>query len=704
MLILLISQTLFFVWLSNSYTYSERMKQTDDTLVAFSSNVDHSIATTLEALVPKLKQVTYLAVEGNYHHDIVNDYVSFEPFVDGIAIMDSEGNVDNLTNMPMSLSRKERLSFVEFGKDVLSMKVINGEKLEILLSVGLSDDSVILVNINALNFFDNYQYLNDQLVTNYYYIIDVEGTILFHPKGEVIGLNMHTDEVAIKEILALNNKEYVELSRLFKLAAAKSSLSVSYKINGVEMYGRTSRLSSFPILTVAVIDYKTFLAGEVSKSFINLIPMLTTMMMGVIVFAMYTFDIKYTDYFTGTKNDAAFHKLMDLHFKRCPHKFYMMVFKIDSVLDREKGQAIFDQAIYVDISKHLKSYRPAYRELFRLSREHYAFVDCRENYSYENLRAIKSKVLQVFAGSMSKEIKLNGEFLMTSVDAKSYDTDGLIGNLIAYMETPEYKKHESKQMDYNEVVYALRKRKKAKALIEKAIEHKSVEIVFQPIFDIEKGFIDRHEVLMRIMENGQMMQPKQYIQLAEEEGKITALNALVVRKTFLYYSKVAYQNGVKLKLNINISGVDINQRFVDYIIRMKEKFKIDRNHITFELTETRSYEIGGEFVEQIERLKREGFMIAIDDFGTGFANIEQLSNLNVDYLKVDGSFIYDLHKSLDKQRLLRAILEIADVYEVDVVAEFVENQEILNILKSLDVKYAQGFYLGKPEEVPSFKV
>ncbi len=116
------------------------------------------------------------------------------------------------------------------------------------------------------------------------------------------------------------------------------------------------------------------------------------------------------------------------------------------------------------------------------------------------------------------------------------------------------------------------------------------------------------------------------------------------------------------------------------------------------MTETAALNNLDASIKSLNALREMGFKLAIDDFGTGYAHVELLSKLVVDYIKIDGMFILDVDKDEQKLKTLNALVYIAKNYNAKIIAEFVENENVVLILKKLGIEYGQGYYFGKPSE------
>jgi EAL domain-containing protein (putative c-di-GMP-specific phosphodiesterase class I) len=129
---------------------------------------------------------------------------------------------------------------------------------------------------------------------------------------------------------------------------------------------------------------------------------------------------------------------------------------------------------------------------------------------------------------------------------------------------------------------------------------------------------------------------------------------------------------------------------------MLERYKIGSRAV-FEIVESESIENFEEVEDFIVQVKSYGCKVAIDDFGTGYSNFEYLMKLKADYIKIDGSMIKDIDTSLNAQIVVSTIVSFAKKMGIKTIAEFVENESILNKVKELGVDYSQGYYFSQPK-------
>jgi diguanylate cyclase (GGDEF)-like protein/PAS domain S-box-containing protein len=246
------------------------------------------------------------------------------------------------------------------------------------------------------------------------------------------------------------------------------------------------------------------------------------------------------------------------------------------------------------------------------------------------------------------------------------------------------------------------------ARIRDALVRDRLVLYQQPIIDLRSGEADRHELLLRIeQEDGEMLPAGRFIQTAEQFGMVQELDRWVVGEAVsmldkLYQERPDDGNGKKsikppFGLHINLSGSSITDAAVlEYIERSFDTSDAWPGAITFEITETaaiRNFETASAFAD---RLTEFGCSIAIDDYGVGFGPFYYLKHLPFDMIKIDGDFIRDLPRNDADQLTVKAIVEIARGLGKQTIAEFVEEQSTVELLRELGVDMAQGFHLGKP--------
>lgn len=155
---------------------------------------------------------------------------------------------------------------------------------------------------------------------------------------------------------------------------------------------------------------------------------------------------------------------------------------------------------------------------------------------------------------------------------------------------------------------------------------------------------------------------------------------------------------INTELSINISVTDIEKTFTrEKIFDLLEEYHSDAHRIVFELLEDEDVKDFNIIKDFIRHVKNQGVKIAIDDFGSGYSNFERLLEFEPDILKIDGSLIKNIVQDTYSKSIVETIVLFAKKQNIKTIAEYVENEEIFNILKDLGVDYSQGYYFGKPE-------
>ncbi|MDH4013474.1 MAG: EAL domain-containing protein [Chromatiales bacterium] len=240
-----------------------------------------------------------------------------------------------------------------------------------------------------------------------------------------------------------------------------------------------------------------------------------------------------------------------------------------------------------------------------------------------------------------------------------------------------------------------------------AIERDRLELFFQPIVpvDTDAGFGGHYELLLRMRgEDGQLIQPSAFIPAAERYNMMPTLDRWVIEQALTLADRSRNGSGeAGYTLAVNLSGTSLSDAsFLEDVARQIAAEHLPPHALCFEITETAAIANLGNVARFMHELKSMGCQFALDDFGSGLSSFAYLKNLPVDYLKIDGHFVANVHTDNVDRRMLEAISQVAEALGIRTVAERVETRAILNELSDIGVDFAQGFYIARPEPVKDF--
>jgi len=220
---------------------------------------------------------------------------------------------------------------------------------------------------------------------------------------------------------------------------------------------------------------------------------------------------------------------------------------------------------------------------------------------------------------------------------------------------------------------------------------------------------EHYEILMRMLDDeGNIIVPQEYIVAAERYRSMKDIDRWVVRNAFIcinrYVQKMIENHSIPVRrFAINLSGQSISSNSaLKYVKEQLLEFPLIQEYIIFEITETAAISNLTSAQRFIDEFKGMGVKFSLDDFGTGVSSFNYLKNLSVDYLKIDGGFVREMLSDVVDYAMVKSIAHIGHVMGIKTIAEHAESKEVCEKLKALDVDYAQGFVLHKPEALEKF--
>ena len=241
----------------------------------------------------------------------------------------------------------------------------------------------------------------------------------------------------------------------------------------------------------------------------------------------------------------------------------------------------------------------------------------------------------------------------------------------------------------------------------RAIREKQFEVYYQPKFDVrpDKPVLSSAEALIRWRHPKLgMVSPGVFIPIFENNGLIYRLDSYVWSEAAARIRDWKTRLGISLTVSVNVSRIDLYEpRIVDMLGEIIEKNGLSHQELLLEITESAYTEDSTQIVEKVLHLREMGFRIEMDDFGSGYSSLNMLSTLPIDALKLDMHFIRNAFKARKDTRLLEAMIQLADSFEVPTIAEGVETAEQVFTLKTMGCDIIQGYYFSRPLPVAEFE-
>ncbi len=325
----------------------------------------------------------------------------------------------------------------------------------------------------------------------------------------------------------------------------------------------------------------------------------------------------------------------------------------------------------------------------------YIYTDGIDDYQklFEDIN-IKISNIDKFPSSIRIRMGVNKSIDLNESPETLFEHARIACNLVRgdYMNQIGYydRKHHDKQI-YNA---------KLVADIDKSIENKDFVVYYQPKYSILNGdpILASAEALVRWNhpELG-FISPGDFIPLFENNGLIQKLDKYVWECAASQIRKWKEKYGVAIPVSVNVSRIDIyNPELENVLLDIVKKSDLKPHDLHLEITESAYSDDADRLIEVVNNLRKKDFEIEMDDFGTGYSSLNMLTTIPIDALKMDMSFVRNMHRDSTSLKLVELIIDISKFLDVPVIAEGVEEQSQVDTLKKLGCDIIQGYYFSKP--------
>jgi len=363
------------------------------------------------------------------------------------------------------------------------------------------------------------------------------------------------------------------------------------------------------------------------------------------------------------------------------------------------GHACGDQLLTAVADRLRGSLRPS-DFLARLGGDEFVFLvtDLRDKRSVASLA---HAVLEQFTSPF--EIDGKELFTSTSVGIALSPEDGEDGDtLLKHADMALYAAKEQGRNAFSffseELNREAHERRRLEGSLHRAFANGEFFLEYQPQIDLRSGRVFSFEALLRWCDpEGELIPPDRFIPVAEEMGLIRRLGEWVMATACLQCRQWQRPGLPPVRVAVNVSGHQFNQPgFIDMVDRVLEETGLAPELLELELTESSLMAGEQETIMTLIDLKVRGLHLAIDDFGTGYSSLSYLKHFPIDRLKIDRSFVRDIVKDLDDRAIVEAIIAMAHTLGLRVLAEGVEHEDELELLRERGCDEVQGFYFARP--------
>lgn len=351
----------------------------------------------------------------------------------------------------------------------------------------------------------------------------------------------------------------------------------------------------------------------------------------------------------------------------------------------------------VEVAERFRNFDQWDESFYRLNGDEFVFIYP----EVENLEDMAEQIINLFKIPFKFE---KYEFYTTvSIGISKYPDDGknldelLISADKALYEAKMYRGNQyrifQKHFDESENHSILFESK-----LRSAIQNDELEIHFQPKIEVQSEKMVGMEALLRWKDSELgYIPPNQFIPVAEDCGLIVEIGEWVLRNVALQINKWKEEYSFPFRVAVNISPIHFQEaNFIERLKSILDSTKVDPINLEIEITEMSMMNYNEDSLNKISSIKELGITISIDDFGSGYSSLGYLKQFPVDSLKIDRSFIVNMNTSDSGKELVRAMITLAHSLNLEVVAEGVENEFELSLLKEYECEYVQGYYYSKP--------
>ena len=578
---------------------------------------------------------------------------SYEEKVKNTLLNEAISLVDDTSSNVLNTIVDQKLNFVTSNVNSEDLRFENEKVLSLMKSTDINSLFVL--------------YLSD---ANYFFLLDTDKEEHTELHEVFIPENIKVFAQVVKE---KNKKIFIHKDiKSLSFTLLKPIIQNDVTVGLLVIDYTENRLMSLLDISVRVLSY--------------LFLLLLTLIFIFLFYIIYTHYSRYKIYRNPLTNTLNRIYMTDNYEKINFKKYYVVLADIDFFkrINNRHGQTNGDKVI-IKIIKIMAKHLASNDKFIHYSGEEFLLLISKESKSEKVLRKlledIRISVNRATFNIEDDEFNISismGVLLNTSIEKSLQD-------VIHKADTALY---EAKHNGRNRVQYydVSQPKRLYREKLKEMIESDKLVCYYQPIRDLDTKSLHHYEALLRIEDGENIIFPDKILPDLEDSYLYTNLTKRVIA-----YNLNKLRTDPQMKIAINLSADDLVN---DAILSILAQNSDLADRLLIEILENKS--IDYQKVEfSLQKLKLFGYKICIDDFGSGYSNLNHLLKLSIDYLKIDGSIITEIHHDKRAYSLVKTFATFCKQNDIEVIAEFIDNQEVVDILKSFGVKYGQGWYFSK---------
>ncbi len=406
------------------------------------------------------------------------------------------------------------------------------------------------------------------------------------------------------------------------------------------------------------------------------------------------------DKLTGLFNRAYFHEVLRQFREHQPlqdNHYAVCVLNLDRFksINESLGLEVGDQLLK-DLAARLSNFEEPIRQIARLASDEFALV-----IEYEQDRDALLKTLEHLQAEITRPFLVSEhELIVTASIGVCIVQEGniaqLLNHAIAAMNQARYQGGNNYQFYHQKLATSPLERLQLEKALRKSIANNEFSVSYQPKMNLHTGIIDSVEALVRWRHPHKgLIEPDDFIPLAEETGLISAIGEQVLNKACIEAAAWRESGFGDISISVNLSSHQIRRDdLYDVVHNALRNSQLPAEYLELELTEGMLMEDINHAQDFLNQLRSLGVRLALDDFGTGYSSLSYLKRLPIDTLKIDKSFVAEARNG-QTSPIVEAVMAMSESLRLNVVAEGVETKEQLDYLEKLGCDYAQGYFISR---------